>query len=69
MVDHLVASYPCVCPVIVHTANAQAAPGMMRALREAGWVCSAVTPCDDLGWIEEWVREIALYRWKGLLFE
>src|SRR5437879_3757284 len=28
VVDHLATSYPCVCPVIVHTSNAEAAPGM-----------------------------------------
>jgi hypothetical protein len=67
--DHLVDSYPCVCPVIVHTSNAQAAPGMMRVLREAGWVCSAIMPHDDLAWIGDWLAEIELYRQKGLLFE
>ena len=67
VVDHL-AGIPCVCPVIVHTSNEHAAPGMIHVLREAGWVCSAVTPRDDLAWIRDWVQEILLYRRRGLLF-
>src|SRR3954453_13414608 len=43
-VAHYLGGFPCVCPVIVHPSNVQAAPGMLRVLREAVWICSAVTP-------------------------
>jgi hypothetical protein len=32
---------------------------MPRVLREAGWPCSAVTPGDDLRWIDaHWLEEV-----------
>jgi hypothetical protein len=68
-VANYLAGFPCVCPVIVHTSNVHAAPGMLHMLREAGWVCSAVTPRDDVAWVaEEWQSEVVLYRERGLLF-
>lgn len=63
------AKWPCVCPVIVHTSNIQAAPGMVRVLRAAGWVCSFVSPRDDLAWIAtEWRDEVEQYLRRGWIF-
>jgi hypothetical protein len=68
-VADFLATYPCVCPVIVHSSNSHAVPGMIRELREARWVCSAVTPCDGISWIAgDWWAEVNLYRQRGLLF-
>jgi hypothetical protein len=53
----VMAMYPPACPVIVHSSNSLAVPGMLRALRESGWPCSAVMPTDDLRWIPTWWRE------------
>lgn len=41
-----------VCPVIIHTTNADAAVGMEMVLRDAGWKTRRVVPFDDLAWIE-----------------
>jgi hypothetical protein len=56
VVDFLAAHVP-VCPVIIHTTNSLAAPGMEAALEETGWHCSRVVPYDDLAWIGEWWLE------------
>jgi hypothetical protein len=56
--DFLSAKAPS-CPVIVHTTNCLAAPGMVRVLEESGWTVSRVSPYADLEWIGEvWVREV-----------
>jgi hypothetical protein len=48
-----------VCPVIVHTTNYLAAPGMIRVLEESGWTTTQVTPYSDLDWISEvWIHEV-----------
>lgn len=61
--------FPCVCPVIVHSSNEQAAQGMLRVLREARWACSQVVPTDGEAWIgNEWLAEVELYRARGLMF-
>jgi hypothetical protein len=66
--DYL-AERPCVCPVIVHTSNVHAAPGMMHVLRGSEWVCSFVSPRDDLAWIAaEWRDEVEQYLRRGLIF-
>jgi hypothetical protein len=58
-----------VCPVIVHSSNSIAVPGMLRVLREAGWRCSAVMPSDDLRWINtDWRSEINWYLRNGWIF-
>src|SRR5688572_20565274 len=44
----VMALYAPTCPVIVHSSNSLAVPGMLRVLRESGWPCSAVMPSDDL---------------------
>ena len=56
VVDVLAMCRP-VCPVIVHSSNSLAVPGMLRVLRESGWTCSAVMPTDDLRWIPTCWRE------------
>jgi hypothetical protein len=44
-----------VCPVVVHTTNAQGARGMTQILEEAGWTVLRVAPHDGLEWIyEDW---------------
>ena len=58
VVDYLVSQTP-YCPVIVHTTNSWAAPGMEMALKEAGWKCSRVIPSADFKWIGTiWVRKL-----------
>lgn len=49
--DYLACKAP-VCPVIIHTTNADAAEGMTMVLRDAGWKTRRVVPFDDMGWIE-----------------
>ena len=41
-----------VCPVIIHTTNADAAEAMKSALHTAGWRTQRVIPFDDMQWIE-----------------
>lgn len=44
-----------VCPVILHTTNADAAVAMKSAFDAAGWRTQRVIPFDDTAWIEsEW---------------
>ena len=53
------ASQPAVCPVVVHTTNEQAAPGMMRVLRERGWPVWRVYPRDGHAWIgTDWASDL-----------
>ena len=45
------------CPVIIHTANYLAAPGMMLALEPLGWDVKRAIPANDLAWLtREWVH-------------
>lgn len=47
------------CPVLIHTTNALAAPGMELALADSGWKYGRVVPYGDLEWIEEaWLRKV-----------
>jgi len=63
------AMYPAICPVIVHSSNSIAVPGMLLVLRESGWTCSAMMPSDDLRWIDTWWRqELECYISGGLIF-
>lgn len=65
-VADLLAMYPPVCPVIVHSSNSLAVPGMLRVLRESGWPCSAVMPTDDLRWIAtDWRQELEWFLGRG----
>jgi len=43
-----------VCPVIIHSTNGLAVPGMIMVLEESGWKCGRVIPDSQLGWIEKW---------------
>jgi len=58
VVNYLSTQEP-LCPVIIHTANYLAAPGMELMLNESGWTCSRVIPVNELEWIDNaWVPEI-----------
>jgi hypothetical protein len=60
VVDWLANQSP-TCPVLIHTTNTIAAPGMMAALEDAGWQCARVSPYGDLLWIREmWITEVAV---------
>ncbi|MGC3966567.1 MAG: hypothetical protein QM775_04115 [Pirellulales bacterium] len=48
-----------VCPIMIHTSNGDAAPGMRRVLEESGWLIHRVFPHDDTAWIrDDWRTEI-----------
>lgn len=56
--DHLATRAPGP-PVLVHTSNGHAAPGMMWTLERAGWQVVRVVPFSDLEWIERsWARAV-----------
>jgi hypothetical protein len=58
VVDYLATRTP-VCPVIIHTTNSLAAPGMELALTDAGWIHIRVVPYNDLEWIGgEWIENV-----------
>jgi hypothetical protein len=49
-----------ICPVIVHTTNSFAAPGMAMVLNDSGWKHEAVVPYNDLEWISAiWIDLVA----------
>lgn len=49
-----------VCPIIVHTTNTYARPGMLEVLTEAKWQVSYVSPYADVLWIREvWADEVS----------
>ena len=49
------------CPVIIHTTNGLAAPGMAMVLDDAGWKNDGVVPYNDLQWISEWwLKKVSL---------
>lgn len=49
-----------ICPIIIHSTNDLAVPGMKRVLEEAGWNCRSVMPYGDLDWIGEIWRDAIL---------
>jgi hypothetical protein len=56
--DYL-ATVPPSCPVMIHTTNSVAAPGMEMVLADAGWKVTRIIPFDDLAWIRrEWWPEV-----------
>ena len=58
-VADFIATSPPVCPVIIHTTNSMAAPGMEMVLSDAGWSCSRVVPYGHIDWIgESWIEEV-----------
>jgi hypothetical protein len=59
IIDYLATQNPC-CPVIIHTTNSLAAPGMVMAMEDSGWASSRVVPYDDLKWVwAEWIVRVA----------
>ena len=63
--DYLALTPP-TCPVIVHSSNGFSAPGMCFALKDAGWPCSRVYPCDDTAWIASvWAEQVGKYICDG----
>jgi hypothetical protein len=50
--DALAQSAP-ICPIVIHTTNLHARPGMVFVLEDAGWSVSYVTPYEDTRWIRE----------------
>jgi hypothetical protein len=50
-VADLLAAHPPSCPVIIHTTNSYAAPGMVAVLEDAGWSVERVVPFNDLDWL------------------
>jgi hypothetical protein len=56
--NYLATRMPC-CPVVIHTTNYLAAPGMVSELEGAGWRVERVIPFSDLEWIgSAWVKTI-----------
>ena len=56
--DYLAVHSP-TCPVLIHTTNSLAVPGMELVLSDAGWTCSRVVPYGDLQWINElWIDRV-----------
>lgn len=56
--DYLASRNP-VCPIIIHTTNTGARPGMIAVLEDAGWVVSYVSPYEDVLWIREvWANAV-----------
>ncbi len=59
-VADFLATHAPVCPVLIHSTNAEAAQGMQIALQEAGWSVQRVSPFGDLAWIQaEWFPRVA----------
>lgn len=59
VVDYLADRRPC-CPVVIHTTNSLAVPGMTMALEDTGWSWSRVVPYNDLEWVRgEWIGCVA----------
>lgn len=46
------AEHQAFCPVIIHTSNSYAAPGMTITLEMAGWIVDRAVPHSDLEWID-----------------
>ncbi len=58
-----------ICPVVIHSSNAMAVPGMLRELRDSNWDCSCVVPGDDTTWIQgDWRQELVRLKARGLIF-
>ena len=57
--DYLARHSP-VCPVLLHTTNTLAVPGMELVLGDAGWLHSRVTPHNGLEWVQQtWIEKVA----------
>lgn len=58
-VTDFLATVPPSCPVVIHSTNSLAVPGMELVLADAGWTTSRIVPFDDLAWIRrEWLPEV-----------
>ena len=58
--DYLASCEPA-CPVIIHSTNTLAVPGMQEALEGAHWQHHKVVPYEDLLWIREvWIEQVAM---------
>jgi hypothetical protein len=56
--DYLSTSRP-QCPVILHTTNRDAIPGMVEVLEDTDWNVTSVVPYGDLDWVgEAWIEEV-----------
>jgi FixJ family two-component response regulator len=56
--DYLATRKP-VCPILIHTTNSMAAPGMAMVLDDSGWCHSRVVPYCDLEWISDaWIVDV-----------
>lgn len=64
-VANLVAARTPTCPVLIHSTNSYAVPGMISVLDETGWRVDRVVPFSDL----EWVRLVWIGAVKALLAE
>ena len=48
-----------VCPVLIHSSNVMAVPGMMMVLEDTGWRCSRLAPFNDLEWVQTtWIDDV-----------
>jgi hypothetical protein len=52
-VADFLAGCPPSCPVVIHTSNYLAAPGMLQVLEASGWGVERVVPFDDLTWLTQ----------------
>ncbi|MGD9649046.1 MAG: cyclic-phosphate processing receiver domain-containing protein, partial [Pirellulales bacterium] len=58
-VADFLATHTPVCPVLIHTTNSMAAPGMQLVLEDAGWAVARVTPYEHLTWIGvDWIEAV-----------
>ena len=56
--DYLATRQP-ICPVLIHTTNSLAAPGMQLVLDDAGWQCLRIVPYNDLEWVRgSWLEMV-----------
>ena len=59
-VAEYLAMQPPVCPILIHTTNTHARPGMLLVLEDGGWKVTYVSPYDDVLWIREvWTEAVA----------
>ena len=70
MVADFLATQAPTCPVIVHTSNHYAGPGVTRALSDAGWQHCRVCPRDDVQWVRgAWLPALRDYAQRGWIFD
>jgi hypothetical protein len=48
------------CPILIHSTNSCAAPGMEMVLDDSGWTHARIMPYEGLTWIREaWIEKVA----------